>query len=869
MDENILSVVLNGEETEIPHGLIENGDVFRDVLSYETWQTLTPGEKAHLQTFLPPSAETPRFQDETVRLLFSKDNNFKHGNPVSMLYRKLKGGRCSKSIIRRLQKCRSLKYKDYKLKEKQRCRRLLQRILVSRQRLLDQLARHSPGQPIQQMRSDPVDTSTSVDEKVHKKFQRIIKDVKAECQDESISSDEDEFSFQPYDGRSMLFSSNETQFPNRFLAGSALPSLPSHQYDPYRLPFTANEISDELYKSILERHRERRLCNEAHPELDVSAISLADIIMRAKPSKKANKKAKKFKKMKKGREEKIKSKKKYRSQLPPLTEKDIMRIKQFSSKHGNNGREEASQEDKIDEPQGASAFHSSSSENDEEEGEQCFFTLLKGYFMEKDDLQCSTAELQQEVVVWENSDESSAVSWTKESSSWSELVIPALNFLAGDMNDNALPSFSPVVAFMQDANQWKWIALDHDDENILVSLCKYWLGIVKQEKAGQANEHGTSSPTSLHQQRTDFVVRPSTDQEKMAFQNQERKRYENPHKPFIYKMHGFSSIVGPVKGVFNKDTGTSKAREHALLISNRPAYVTILSLVRDAVARLPNGEGTRAEVCQLLKDSQFINPEATDSQIHAVVSGALDRLHAEKDPCVKYDITRKLWVYLHRVRSVEEFERIHQASAAAAMAKKQMSQKQKVPGKKRSGQDQTSSSDDLTKIKAKPSKAGSDKSKKSVKRPKLGAHLSPNSEQLLPAEQSDIAGTPSSSPMNTSFHSDYLHLKDEVLTTTNPFAEHLAYFTQVRGPIPVSTSNQHSLQNAVPLKITFPGGALGSFTSTGMTLHIPKTSEHRVTVGASQQEPLRHVNLSEHLLLNQNSAEFLPQIDSTFEESLP
>ena len=25
--------------------------MFRDVLSYETWQTLTPGEKAHLQVF--------------------------------------------------------------------------------------------------------------------------------------------------------------------------------------------------------------------------------------------------------------------------------------------------------------------------------------------------------------------------------------------------------------------------------------------------------------------------------------------------------------------------------------------------------------------------------------------------------------------------------------------------------------------------------------------------------------------------------------------------------------------------------------------------------------------------------------------------
>ena len=33
-----------------------------------------------------------------------------------------------------------------------------------------------------------------------------------------------------------------------------------------------------------------------------------------------------------------------------------------------------------------------------------------------------------------------------------------------------------------------------------------------------------------------------------------------------------------------------------MLISERPSYVTILCLVRDAVARLPNGEGTRVDV---------------------------------------------------------------------------------------------------------------------------------------------------------------------------------------------------------------------------------------------------------------------------------
>ena len=39
----------------------------------------------------------------------------------------------------------------------------------------------------------------------------------------------------------------------------------------------------------------------------------------------------------------------------------------------------------------------------------------------------------------------------------------------------------------------------------------------------------------------------------------------------------------------------------------------------------------------------------------SVVSGALDRLHYESDPCVKFDIDKKLWFYLHREKNLEEF----------------------------------------------------------------------------------------------------------------------------------------------------------------------------------------------------------------------
>lgn len=59
---------------------------------------------------------------------------------------------------------------------------------------------------------------------------------------------------------------------------------------------------------------------------------------------------------------------------------------------------------------------------------------------------------------------------------------------------------------------------------------------------------------------------------------QEQQRYNQPHKAFTFRMHGFESIVGPVKGVFDKEMSLNKAREHTLLRSDRPPYVTILSL---------------------------------------------------------------------------------------------------------------------------------------------------------------------------------------------------------------------------------------------------------------------------------------------------
>jgi hypothetical protein len=69
--------------------------------------------------------------------------------------------------------------------------------------------------------------------------------------------------------------------------------------------------------------------------------------------------------------------------------------------------------------------------------------------------------------------------------------------------------------------------------------------------------------------------------------------------------------------------------------------------------RLPDFVGTRSDVAELCKFSQFLSDNLTDFYISQTVSGGLDRLSAEEDPCVRYDQSNKLWIYLHGKRKLD------------------------------------------------------------------------------------------------------------------------------------------------------------------------------------------------------------------------
>lgn len=159
----------------------------------------------------------------------------------------------------------------------------------------------------------------------------------------------------------------------------------------------------------------------------------------------------------------------------------------------------------------------------------------------------------------------------------------------------------------------------------------------------------------LRAQKSLNTISPSSEEVRDYFRKEEILRYSIPDRAFSYTaVDGKKSIVAPLRRCGGKPT--SKARDHFMLKRDRPPHVTILCLVRDAAARLPGSIGTRADVCTLIRDSQYIVEDVSDAQVNQVVSGALDRLHYERDPCVQFDGERKLWVYLHREREEEDFE---------------------------------------------------------------------------------------------------------------------------------------------------------------------------------------------------------------------
>jgi len=328
-----------------------------------------------------------------------------------------------------------------------------------------------------------------------------------------------------------------------------------------------------------------------------------------------------------------------------------------------------------------------------QECQQSYFHLISDLFM-LGNLKSANhglrtiSELDSAMSVWQESPIAALNSWyplATESRGWRSFVPSAVAFLSGSFPDQVPPDFAPYISMEKTMGCYQWVG--DGREGGLSSLFDWWwerrdackAGILNPQEAGgegptpavegegaQRDESAwRSNPTtSLDRQER---LKPSTPLERQEYQRQESKRYANPSQPFRWVLKDYSVCVGRVKGSL-----TVKGKNHAMLKTNRPPYVTVLTLVRDAVSRLPNGEGSRIDIMELLKDSQYLNPNLDMDSLTVTISGALDRLQNETDSCVKYDPNSKIWVYLHRDKTLEELENMMVNSKPKPRTKKKI-----------------------------------------------------------------------------------------------------------------------------------------------------------------------------------------------------
>ncbi|CAD5110971.1 DgyrCDS324 [Dimorphilus gyrociliatus] len=612
----------------LPVEMMENHDIFSQVINLKTWNHLSDDNKLHLMKFLPkfPKDNVAELQN-TLRMLFQR-SNFKFSNPLEDFYQKLHNGHYHPEVQKYLKLAKLGQERETKLWKRKYYTDLFQDILLNRRLLLEYAYNHPSGEPIDREELFSIPKFTYSQKlyalKCKTKYQKILKEVREECNASDTSEsegDEGEEEMTFYGIPSKLLANNkDPDFPNEQVESSVISTLDparSNQMPEEKIlrPEFSLSISEDDIMSMLKRHRKRKAVTENSPEFTTSGRTLEGIIERTQTS--------------------IQNFIQENSVQRPKRRRSTNLKKRYIKEDAQNYKNRSS----VDSP-----FN--------------FLCLIRDIVKSEPDKRITVASLEQKLNDYDC--HKSLPGEEADDIDLNDKINKALRFLAGDTL-NIVEQFVPYVDFKERAGLYVWIGDGRDSDEELESLCRAWI----------ENYEEWNMEESTKLEKTSFKVRPSNEEEKLEFRRQESERFNNAHQPYTYKMHGYNSVVGPVKRVFKKEeSGSKEARDHSILTKDRPHYVTILTLVRDAVARLPNGEGTRADICELLKDSQFLLPNVSDSQLNTVVSGALDRLHYERDPCVKFEMYRKVWIYLHRGRTMEHYEKLHRAQEAALKARK-------------------------------------------------------------------------------------------------------------------------------------------------------------------------------------------------------
>jgi len=621
----------------LPDELLEDPHLLLEILTTSTWRSLTSVQQERLSSFLPKFENKEETDITVTRLLSSSpiSHHLSKSYPIVQVVKQLKQQQDSEQaeLQSQYEACKAMSDELFKVN---RMYNLVKQALIEQSKMNDKarprvmdligpIMKLGAPKKKENMSRTALAKFNSIKETIKQDIERSTNYTKEELLTSDDSADEFTFKYK----------------------------------EP---PFS-------VYKDSLYQHMKRRQNNVKTPDLDTTGIKLSDVAGRTTVRKKKSTASDVLNRRKKQDESSSSSssssKYQKQQQQQPRSRK---RANEKTKGRRLNGMAAATKSKFADKTtrqvQTTTASFSPMS----------FFELIKQAISMSNDK--TTFSIRSLTLDWLQSPQSSDYEWTTKRRDWFPCLHDALEYLRTFKisEDFGNGESSPLETLAVNNNGlWRWNyptkcegshnVKGHDEEAqklFLVSLCERWL-----------DNHGEKSEVEMT----------------ASFQEQEAKRFLYSHQAFVYSVNGREYVVPPVKGS-TPNLKQKIAREHYLLRSERPARVTLLALTRDAVARLPWGFGTRNDICNLVKQSQYIHTNVADTQFQSAVSGSLDRLHGESDPCVKYESLKKGWVYLHSDRSIKDFERIH--SENLSTPRRKPTRKSKKPPAKRAKLQQNS-----------------------------------------------------------------------------------------------------------------------------------------------------------------------------------
>lgn len=648
------------------------------MFSWENVKQLPAEDLNRLKELLPKELkDDPVESDKTLEMLFKNQLTRFDQSTLDMFFNNLQDGNYRPDIARYRKRILEAEKKEQMIKECDYLTTLVENVIKSREKQLKEAyGMNSMPKMFQNLQSinENNDYLTPATMKAKERYQSELSNVFQQL------------GVLPFDEELL---NEKKKLPNAISKSSSVDNtLKITGTMSSRSKVTKNyRVGKDRYRQMLKAFKKRKIIEPDSPEMEFGELNLSDIATRVKLISKPKKtivktreseteeEIPKFKVIKK--EPEIRQKRKYTLVNRKRRNVEVKNPSEAKKKLLVDSK--AALRIASDSLENTTNYPSSDASEELQQRNiryVCFFSLIRDIFCSTTDHRMKLEDFRREVKSWSESATASLNNWFSAVDDWNSVVLSSVQFLSGEFK--FLPSdFVPYLEFKSQLNMYQWIGAGRDSDTRMSALSDFWMmhrndGSIKKPpmkfkvfdktiKNPEINiENHLRNVISQPNQRcrSDWKVVPVSKDEMREFAPQEKRRFERPQSPFVYHQHGYYSIVGPIDVNRMNSTPIQKMKDNSFLTHERPYCVTLGNLVRDAAARLPNGEGTRSDISKLVKYSQYLLPNLSDSVVETIVSEILDKVHKEEDCFLKYDVKRSLWIYLHRNRTEKDFETI-------------------------------------------------------------------------------------------------------------------------------------------------------------------------------------------------------------------